>query len=254
MTLDHQRLPSSYPRRWRVGHTAALFLGLLVFLVLLPIGPPAEAVSTLLPPLPGPLRVLREFAPPPEPWDAGNRGVDLAATVGEPVFAAASGVVIYAGLLAGRGVISVEDNSIHVTYEPVDPIVATGSPVVAGAIIGYVANELDDCGPPGSCLHWGVLSGQTYLNPMSLIGAPPVRLLPIWGNPPANGNDFVTSRAVESPPTPAAKMAAPPKGATAIRASAANRKHLAEGMVVFVLSAATFRPRGSRRLFGQLRA
>jgi murein DD-endopeptidase MepM/ murein hydrolase activator NlpD len=125
---------------------------------------------------------LRSFAPPPEPWDAGSRGVDLAATAGEPVFAGAAGQVIYAGLLAGRGVVSIADGSIHLTYEPLDPSVAVGSWVVAGAVIGHVSDEIDDCGPPGSCLHWGVRSGSGYLDPIALLGVPTVRLLPIWSD------------------------------------------------------------------------
>jgi murein DD-endopeptidase MepM/ murein hydrolase activator NlpD len=169
-----------------------------VGLAMLPIGPPAAASSTtqrLAPPLPPPLVVLRSFAPPAHRWDAGNRGVDLAAAVGEPVFAGATGRVVYAGPLAGRGVISLdvgslEDGSLegvaHLTYEPVDPLVSVGSAVAAGALIGYVSADIDACGPPGSCLHWGVRTGATYLDPLRLLRAPRVRLLPIWsGGVPA---------------------------------------------------------------------
>ena len=67
------------------------------------------------PPLPPPLNVLRVFAPPLHPWAAGNRGVDLAAQAGEKVTAATSGLVLYAGLLAGRGVISIRDGSLRTT-------------------------------------------------------------------------------------------------------------------------------------------
>jgi murein DD-endopeptidase MepM/ murein hydrolase activator NlpD len=140
----------------------------------------AGAGAQLQPPLPAPLVVLRSFAPPLHPWAAGNRGVDLAAHVGEQVSAATAGLVIYAGLLAGRGVISIRDGSLRTTYEPVDPVVQAGDNVVAGQLIGYVSAAADACGPPGSCLHWGALQSDQYVDPIGLLRTPRVRLLPIW--------------------------------------------------------------------------
>jgi murein DD-endopeptidase MepM/ murein hydrolase activator NlpD len=132
------------------------------------------------PPLPPPLTVLRGFAPPLHPWAAGNRGVDLAAYAGETVSAATPGLVVYAGLLAGRGVISIRDGSLRTTYEPVDPVLRAGDRVVAGQLIGRVSSAADACGPPGSCLHWGALQADVYIAPMGLLRSPRVRLLPIW--------------------------------------------------------------------------
>jgi hypothetical protein len=132
------------------------------------------------PPLPGQLHVTRPFAPPIHRWQPGNRGVDLAAYAGEPVYATAAGVVRYAGMLAGRGVISISHDTVRTTYEPVDPVVGTGERVFAGQLIGRVSTAADDCGPPGSCLHWGAIRDGTYIDPMSLLGAPTIRLLPIW--------------------------------------------------------------------------
>jgi murein DD-endopeptidase MepM/ murein hydrolase activator NlpD len=140
----------------------------------------AGADAQLHPPLPAPLTVLQSFAPPLHPWAAGNRGVDLAAYPGETVSAATSGLVLYAGLLAGRGVISIRDGSLRTTYEPVDPVVRTGDTVLAGQLLGYVSPAADACGPPGSCLHWGALQSGVYVDPMGLLRAPRVRLLPIW--------------------------------------------------------------------------
>jgi murein DD-endopeptidase MepM/ murein hydrolase activator NlpD len=140
----------------------------------------AGADAQLRPPLPAPLTVVRSFTPPLHPWAAGNRGVDLAAHAGEPVSAATNGSVIYAGLLAGRGVISIRDGSLRTTYEPVDPVVRAGDTVAAGQLIGDVSAAADACGPPGSCLHWGALQSDVYVDPMGLLRAPRVRLLPIW--------------------------------------------------------------------------
>jgi murein DD-endopeptidase MepM/ murein hydrolase activator NlpD len=136
--------------------------------------------AQLHPPLPLPLTVLHGFAPPAHPWEAGNRGVDLAAFAGEPVSAATSGIVLYAGLLAGRGVISIRAGSLRTTYEPVSPVVAQGDSVVAGQLIGFVSAAADACGLPGSCLHWGALQSDMYVDPMGLLRSPRVRLLPIW--------------------------------------------------------------------------
>lgn len=132
------------------------------------------------PPLPLPMHVLRAFSPPAHPWQAGNRGVDLAAYAGEPVYAAAAGVVLYAGLLAGRGVVSVRHDTLRTTYEPLDPVVGKGDLVTAGQLIGYVSDTADFCGPPGSCLHWGALRAGGYVDPMGLLRTVTVRLLPIW--------------------------------------------------------------------------
>ena len=140
----------------------------------------ARADAQLHPPLPAPLTVVRVFAPPLHPWAAGNRGVDLAAYAGERVFAATAGLVIYAGVLAGRGVVSIRDGTLRTTYEPVDPVVRSGESVVAGQLIGYVSAAADACGPPGSCLHWGALKSDVYIDPMDLLRTPRVRLLPIW--------------------------------------------------------------------------
>jgi murein DD-endopeptidase MepM/ murein hydrolase activator NlpD len=132
------------------------------------------------PPLPGQLHVMRPFALPAQPWQPGNRGVDLAARAGEPVYAATGGVVSYAGMLAGRGVVSVSRGSLRTTYEPVDPVVGTGERVSAGQLIGRVSTAADHCGPRGSCLHWGALRDGSYVDPMGLLRAPTIRLLPIW--------------------------------------------------------------------------
>jgi murein DD-endopeptidase MepM/ murein hydrolase activator NlpD len=72
--------------------------------------------------------------------------------------------------------------------------VPIGASVRRGQIIGYVADQLDRCGPPGSCLHWGVRSAIGYLDPMALIGAPVVRLLPIW-----SGGGPVSAAAAQGP-------------------------------------------------------
>jgi murein DD-endopeptidase MepM/ murein hydrolase activator NlpD len=139
----------------------------------------ARAGAAYALPLPGPLHVLRRFEPPPTPYSAGHRGVDLEAGAGPVVLAAASGVVSFAGPVAGRGVVVIaHPDGIRTEYEPVAALVVAGQAVVRGQPIGRLAGRHDRW-PPGRCLHWGARRGDTYLDPLQLrrpLG--PVRLLP----------------------------------------------------------------------------
>ncbi|MCO5971078.1 M23 family metallopeptidase [Actinoallomurus soli] len=134
-------------------------------------------------PLRPPTPVLRRFDPPAHPWEPGHRGVDLAAPPGRPVFAAGAGRVTFARDLAGRGVLTISHGTLRTTYLPVRPVVRTGQTVVAGTRIGVVEAVLGHCGRE-SCLHWGLLRGDSYLDPLSLLGLGPVRLLPWWHSSP----------------------------------------------------------------------
>lgn len=129
-------------------------------------------------PLPGRPPVLRPFQPPPGPYAPGHRGVDLGAAIGTPVRAAGAGVVGFSGRIAGRGVVTVLHGALRTTYEPVTAVVHAGQPVTLGQQIGWLAAPTGHCGPGVSCLHWGLLRGSVYLNPLSLLGPIPVRLLP----------------------------------------------------------------------------
>jgi len=132
-------------------------------------------------PLDGGPPVVRRFDPPAEPWLAGHRGVDLAAPPGATVHAAGAGTVVFAGLVAGRPVVSVEHaGGLRTTYEPVEPVVAAGQWVDAGAPLGTLRPGHPGC-PVAACLHWGLRSGERYLDPLSLLGLGRVRLLPLGG-------------------------------------------------------------------------
>ena len=141
-------------------------------------------------PLPGESTVDRPFSPPATAWGAGHRGVDLRGELGESVLAAGDGVVSYAGLLAGRGVVTVRHASgLRTTYEPVTATVAMGTRVPQGGQIGVLATGHASCRPGTTCLHWGLLRGETYLDPLSLITQGRLRLLPVsgTGRPTASG-------------------------------------------------------------------
>ncbi|WND34846.1 M23 family metallopeptidase [Streptomyces sp. BB1-1-1] len=134
--------------------------------------------------------VLRGWEPPATPYGPGHRGVDLAAVAGTPVRAVAAGRVSFAGQVAGRGVVSLEltgtgDPPLRTTYEPVEVSVKKGDEVAAGEVLGTVWPTGSHC---AACLHWGLLRGDVYLDPLSLLppwllDGGPSRLLPVLGIP-----------------------------------------------------------------------
>jgi len=127
--------------------------------------------------------VVHAFDPPGSDFGAGHRGVDLAGRPGQVVAAALPGQVTFAGRLAGRGVVVVSHGPTRTTYEPVRAIVRVGDLVDAGTPLGVLDLPLSHCFP-SACLHWGWVRGETYLDPLELVGAGRVRLLPLSGLPP----------------------------------------------------------------------
>ncbi|MGX2994241.1 peptidoglycan DD-metalloendopeptidase family protein [Streptomyces sp. JNUCC 64] len=158
---------------------------------------PAVAVRWPLDPRPA---VLRGWEPPPTPYAAGHRGADLAAGPDGVVRAVAPGRVSHAGRVAGRGVVTVELSGtgtppLRLTHEPVTTRVHRGDRVSPGEVLGRVERTGSHCAVP--CLHWGLLRGRTYHDPLSLLpprllrGDPP-RLLPL--TPPARSARATTAR------------------------------------------------------------
>ena len=138
--------------------------------------------------------VVAGFEAPASRFGAGHRGVDLAGHLGEPVRTALAGRVTYAGRLAGRGVVVVDHGATRTTYEPVTPSVHVGATLRTGAVIGRLELVGSHCFPR-ACLHWGLIEGRDhYLDPLTLVGAAPVRLLPlllagpVWSAPSALGS------------------------------------------------------------------
>ncbi|MDQ6642611.1 MAG: peptidoglycan DD-metalloendopeptidase family protein [Actinomycetota bacterium] len=143
--------------------------------------------------------VVRGFDPPKASWGAGHRGVDLLGHRGQRVRAAKAGRVTFAGRLAGRGVVVVDHGDVRSTYEPVDAEVHVGDRVGKGQRIGSLQVGGSHCFPR-ACLHWGLLRGDTYLNPLMLVGGGPVRLLPLTGAPPVAAGP--SSARIVSPSAP----------------------------------------------------
>ncbi|MER5308971.1 M23 family metallopeptidase [Streptomyces sp. NPDC002773] len=149
-------------------HLAHLTALILTLGLLWPVGPP-------------PPEILRGWQPPAGPYAPGHRGVDLAAPPGTEVLAPVEGTVSFAGPVGGRGVLTLTlpgtgSPPLRTTFSPVTPLVPKGDRVPAGTPVARVA--------PGphcaeSCLHWGLLRGDTYLNPLLLTRRAPSRLLPL---------------------------------------------------------------------------
>lgn len=150
--------------------------------------------------------VVRAFDPPAQRWSAGHRGVDLRTVPGARVLASADGVVAFRGSVAGRPVISVDHaDGVRTSYEPVASDLRAGQPVRAGDEIGVLvpdgrsaqAGAAEGLHPEG-ILHWGARrrvgadgatgggsghdsagDGWMYIDPLTLLDPPVIRLLPV---------------------------------------------------------------------------
>lgn len=194
---------------------------LLLLLVLLVVAAPvAPASADAWPahewrwPLDGPRAVSRPFTAPAHRYAAGHRGADLPSAPGAAVRAAGDGVVSYAGLVAGRGVVVVVHGPLRTTYEPVSALVDVGSAVAAGEVVGLLEAGHLGC-PVLACLHWGLRRGDDYLDPVRLVAPGPVRLLPLEGPAPpgppvAQPADGAARLPKRVPAAAPARAAAPP--------------------------------------------
>jgi murein DD-endopeptidase MepM/ murein hydrolase activator NlpD len=125
--------------------------------------------------------VIRGFAIGPTLFSPGHRGVDLAAEVGAQILAPADGTVFFAGVLAGRPVLSIDHGGgLISSFEPVSSPLRRGQNVRQGEVIGVLAPVPGHCAPAG-CLHWGVRRAGQYIDPLTLLAGRrgPAVLLPM---------------------------------------------------------------------------
>jgi murein DD-endopeptidase MepM/ murein hydrolase activator NlpD len=170
----------------------ALLIGLIGLLSVVPAqsraspSPTAVSPNAVNPPIPtfraplaGQLTIVHAFDVVANPYAAGHRGVDLAASRAQTVLAAGAGRVTFAGQLAGRGVVVImHAGDISTEYEPVLASVRVGDVVELGEPIGQLLGTHDGCTLDG-CLHWGARRAGVYFDPMSLLRQlGPVRLIP----------------------------------------------------------------------------
>ncbi len=144
-------MPHSRPRRRVV---------VAVALVLLVPGDPVQGRPCWLPPTDAP--VTDPFREPACRWCPGNRGIEYGTEPGDPVRAVATGVVTFAGAVAGRRYVVVRHgDGLRVTYGNLTRVrVRTGDRVIRGWIVGEAAGRL----------HVGVRAGDVYLDPAPYLG------------------------------------------------------------------------------------
>ncbi len=112
--------------------------------------------------------ITSPFGARDNPNDPGHieihEGIDIGATLGSPIYAAADGVVQYAGPAEGFGqeVILTHAGGVTTIYGHMETILVTSGPVTAGEPIALVGAEGDATGPH---LHFGVEVGSTYVDP-----------------------------------------------------------------------------------------
>lgn len=167
-------------------------------------GIPAPGADYAWPLLPPPA-VTAVFRKPAFRYGRGHRGADLGGSPGQAVLVAREGVVVFAGRIAGRGVVSVDHpDGLRSTYEPVTAAVVAGTRLAGGDPVGTLEPGHIGC-PVAACLHWGVRRERLdHLDPLVLLRPPRVRLLP-WEGAPETAEDAPDR---VSPPAPAASTPA----------------------------------------------
>ncbi|MEE1295567.1 MAG: M23 family metallopeptidase [Bifidobacterium sp.] len=121
---------------------------------------------------------VRAFDGPELPWQSGHRGVDMAASQGEPLLAPIDATVSFVGTVGGKRVVSLAHGDWTLTFEPAVTDLRNGSRVARGERCGTVGTGSDHC--DGSCVHWGIrLQGRRYLDPATFLSASRIRLVPV---------------------------------------------------------------------------
>lgn len=123
--------------------------------------------------------VVRPYEQPPHEYAAGHRGVDIALTDGErtALIAPVDGTVSFAGSVAGKAVVSVTSGMWTVSFEPAVTALHVGDRVMRGHQFATARGGSDHCAD--TCVHWGVRENGTYTDPMPLLTARRIRLLPV---------------------------------------------------------------------------
>ena len=194
MRIHRRRLtfvPLRSHRRWSVpvGAGVSLLFAATLAASILPAEPAFAGVlsNTWEWPVDAPHTVTREFRSPATAYSAGHRGIDIAVTDGQAVRSPASGQVLFAGLVAGRGVITVDHGGgVVSSFEPVRSVVSVGDSVITGEDLGVVDfadvvwSDVHAC----ECVHLGARFRGFYVSPRVLLERARPSVLKPWGNGP----------------------------------------------------------------------
>ncbi|MEV8238945.1 M23 family metallopeptidase [Microbacterium testaceum] len=119
------------------------------------------------------VQLIRRYEAPAHAYGPGHRGVDLAAD--SSVRAPAAGRVAFAGMVAGRPVVTIDHgDGLVTTLEPVTTDLAVGDAISRGSPVGGVATG-GHTGP--GTVHFGVRLDGEYINPLRLLGGVPRAVL-----------------------------------------------------------------------------
>lgn len=127
-------------------------------------------------PLEGERSIRLDYQAPLTEYGRGHRGIDLSADIGQDVRAPATGIVTYAGGVAGRRVLSLRVGDYLLSFEPLATQLSEGDVVVRGQTLGTVATG-SHC---DECLHVGVRHRGLYLSPMKFLVTLPRARLEAW--------------------------------------------------------------------------
>ncbi len=134
--------------------------------------------ASLVWPMSEPVNITNPFDEPAQPWMPGHRGIDLEAVTGEQLLAPTDGVISFAGMVAGKQVVSIRCRKLTLTFEPAVTDLDVGAPVKRGTSFATVGEKSDHC--DGSCLHWGVRRDKSaYLDPQDLVSLRRIALKPV---------------------------------------------------------------------------
>ena len=173
----------------------AASLGAALACVAAPVAPPAAAATPTIGRYAWPVRgpVIRGFEPPGSPYGPGHRGIDIAVPFGTAVGAASEGLVAFAGFVAGSLYVSIDHpDGVRTTYSFLSAVeVRRGQAVRRGERIAASGHGHPDVDRPH--LHFGAKIGDTYIDPMLLLGRGSVlglvHLAQLEGAPPSRARE-----------------------------------------------------------------
>lgn len=134
--------------------------------------PAADTAHTWMWPVLG--RVVEPYQQPAHDYAPGHRGVDIEAGT-ETVVAPDDGVVLFAGVVVDRPVLTIDHgDGLVSTLEPVATPLSAGARVAAGDVVGTLS--LGGHSREGS-LHLGARKDGVYINPLLMLGGVPRAVL-----------------------------------------------------------------------------
>lgn len=124
-------------------------------------------------PVAAPHPIARPFIAPATPYASGHRGIDIR-TRSPEVFAPESGIVSFAGMIAGRPVLAIRHpGGLVSSFEPVNSVLAAGTAVNRGQLVGsLLTGHCADL-----CVHFGVRRAGEYVSPLNYLGSVPRAIL-----------------------------------------------------------------------------